>query len=343
MKKLFIQNLKESDLVADVFLVVNKKLLVAKTGNQYLTLTLADKTGQIEAKIWENASEISERFEKDDFVQVQARVQKYQEKFQLVISEISKFPEDKVDISDFLPTTKHNIDAMLLEVKKICLSIKNKFLKQLAADFLDDEEFINKFSQAPAAKGMHHVYLGGLLEHTLSIMKLAKSVAPNYAYINEDILICSAFLHDIGKIDELLYKRTFDYTDNGRLLGHIVMGVEMLEQKMSSISQFPDDLKSVLKHLMISHHGYFEFGSPKKPMTLEAIMLHYLDDLDAKMQGMHEYIKNQTQEKSNWTPYHRLMERNMFFKEFDKYEKMKKQDNKESPQQELPLFDGVDN
>jgi len=312
MNKIFIEDIMENDKIDSIFLVKGKNLGTSKSGKPYLNLKLGDKTGNIEARVWENAKHLSALFEKDDFIRVKSRVTRYQNDLQLVIFDLEKCPKEEMFIDDFLPRTDKNIEMMFGELAEISKEVKNIYLKELLDLFFEDEEFTRLFKIAPAAKGLHHVYIGGLLEHTLTIGKLILGVVKHYKGINADLLLTGGILHDIGKIYELSYEGSFDYTDEGRLLGHITIGVEMIEDKIVEITDFPNNLAMLLKHLILSHHGYYEFGSPKRPKTQEAIILYYLDDMDSKIRGFQEFIEKEKGNNSKWTGYHRLFEKYIY-------------------------------
>ncbi|MFH2011937.1 MAG: HD domain-containing protein [Pseudomonadota bacterium] len=309
MNKIFIEDIRENNKIDSIFLVKGKNLGTSKNGKPYLNLKLGDKTGEIEARVWENATTLSTLFEKDDFIKVKSRVTRYQNDLQLVIFDLERCPKEEIFIDDFLPRTNKNIEMMFGELVGIYKEVKNIYLKELLETFFEDEEFTKMFKIAPAAKGLHHVYIGGLLEHTLTVGKLILDVAKHYKGINADLLLTGGILHDIGKIYELSYEGSFDYTDEGRLLGHITIGVEMIEDKIVGIPDFPSELAMLLKHLILSHHGYYEYGSPKRPKTQEAIILYYLDDMDSKVRGFQEFIEKEKDNNSKWTGYHRFFER----------------------------------
>ncbi len=201
---------------------------------------------------------------------------------------------------------------MFCSLLELCQKIKNQHLRRLLQLFWEDEPFLNLFKMAPASKWLHHNYLGGLLEHTLSLAQLVVKNANHYPGLNLDLLLTASILHDLGKVDELIYRRSFDYSDEGRLLGHIILGIEKVEDKIRQLPDFPKDLSILIKHFILSHHGQDIWGSPKRPMTLEAVMLHYLDDMDAKMNGIQQFIKNQGSEGSRWSPYHRTFDQNFY-------------------------------
>jgi len=312
MEKVFVNQLKKGHAVESIFLVREKNLTRTKTGNLYLSLRLADRTGEVEGRIWENALDFGALFAKDDFIKVRAEVDEFQGTLQLRIIKLRKCEETEVLLDDFLPRTPLNIEKMFSEIKNIASGVQQPYLQKLLDAFFGDEDFVKKFKLAPAAKAVHHVYLGGLLEHTLSVVQLILLVGPRYKGINLDLLITSGILHDIGKVDELTFGRAFDYTDSGRLLGHIILTVEMVDQKIKNIREFPETLSLFLKHNLLSHHGEYAFGSPKLPMTLEALLLHQIDDLDAKVNGFLGWIEKEKEDPSRWTSYHKLFERFIF-------------------------------
>jgi 3'-5' exoribonuclease len=233
-------------------------------------------------------------------------------KMQVVITEITKVPEEQVLLADFLPESPRDAVEMRQELTGIVKALANQHLRGLMDSFLADEPFMALYCQAPAAKGMHHVYLGGLLEHSLSLVKLVKNVVPLYSGINEDLLIVGALLHDVGKIYEMSFARAIDYTDAGKLLGHITIGVELVGEKIHGVEGFPRELSLLLKHMLLSHHGQYEYGSPKRPKTIEATILNYLDDMDSKINGIQAHIAKETASTSRWTAHHRLYDRYFF-------------------------------
>jgi 3'-5' exoribonuclease len=312
VSKQFVNEIKDRDSVNAVFLVKDKILAMAKNGKPYMNLRLMDKSGEIEAKVWDNTELLDKQFDKDDFVRVRGKASVYMNKMQVVIAEIAKIPEEEVVLADFLPESPRNGAEMRQELIDVVAAIGNPYLKALMESFLADEPFMALYCQAPAAKGMHHVYLGGLLEHSLSLVKLVKNIVPLYGGINEDLLIVGALLHDVGKIYEMSFGRSFDYTDAGKLLGHITIGVELVEERIRTVDGFPRELALLLKHMLLSHHGQYEYGSPKRPKTIEATILNYLDDLDSKINGIRAHIAKETASTSRWTAHHRLYDRYFF-------------------------------
>jgi 3'-5' exoribonuclease len=312
VQKQFVKEIKDRDQVNAVFLVKDKILAMAKNGKPYMNLRLMDKSGEIEAKVWDNTELLDKQFDKDDFVKVRGKASVYMNKMQVVIAEIGKIPEEDVVLADFLPESLRDGAEMRRELSDTVAALGNRHLKGMMEAFLADEEFLGLYCQAPAAKGMHHVYLGGLLEHSLSLVKLVKSIVPLYSGINEDLLIVGALLHDVGKIHEMSFGRSFDYTDAGKLLGHITIGVELVDEKIRTVDGFPRELALLLKHMLLSHHGQYEYGSPKRPKTVEATILNYLDDMDSKINGIQSHIAKETASTSRWTAHHRLYDRYFF-------------------------------
>jgi 3'-5' exoribonuclease len=227
---------------------------------------------------------------------------------QLSITGVRKVDDSAVDLAEYLPVAKGDIDAMFADLMAFVEQIETPCLRQLLHLFFHDGEVAKLFKKAPAAKGFHHVYIGGLLEHTLSVIRLLDQVTKHYQGINRDLVISGGILHDIGKIYEYTYDRMFDYSDEGRLIGHIVIGLEMLDARIAAVEGFPEQLAMELRHLILSHHGTQEFGSPKRPKTPEALIVHFIDDLDAKVNAFQEFVK-ESDDDSHWTPFHKLLER----------------------------------
>ena len=312
MAKQFVSDIKDRDPVNAVFLVKDKILAMAKNGKPYMNLRFMDKSGEVDAKIWDNTELLDKMFNKDDFVQVRGKASIYLNKMQVVVAEISRVPEEQVNLPDFLPESPRPNLVMRQELGEIVAGLTNPYLRGLMESFLADNSFMGLYCMAPAAKGMHHVYLGGLLEHSLALVKLAKAILPLYEGINEDLLVVGALLHDVGKIHEMSYERSFDYTDAGKLLGHITIGVELVEERIRQVDGFPRELAMLLKHMLLSHHGQYEYGSPKRPKTVEATVLNYLDDMDSKINGIRAHIAKENASSSRWTAHHRLYDRYFF-------------------------------
>jgi len=312
LKKVFVKDIQERDRVAAPFLIREKILGMAKNGRPYMTLKLMDCTGEVEGRIWERVDELSARFSKDDFVQVSGKASVYMGKMQLVIHELDRLEESAIDLPDFLPVSGRPVAEMVIELTSVVEGLTDPALRSLMQAFMADENFMSGFTRAPAAKSMHHVYLGGLLEHSLAVAALAHDICQRYADINHDLLVVGALLHDVGKVAELRYQRSFEYTDVGKLLGHIMIGVELVEDKLRSLQDFPRELAMHLKHLLLSHHGQYEYGSPKRPKTMEAVILNFIDDLDSKINGVRTHIEREPESESSWTRYHRLYDRYFF-------------------------------
>jgi len=329
MKKIFVNEIKENEKVESIFLVKQKSISFTKAGSPYLNLTLIDKTGEVNGKVWEQAEKLAKLFQKDDFVKIQSTAVTYQNSLQLNISSIIPLSPSEIDITNFLPQAKNDIEQTFLKLKAIIEEVNNTHLKKLLDLFIADNQLIKLFKLAPAAKKMHHVYLGGLLEHTLSLSNLILQISKHYEGLNVDLLLTGGILHDIGKIHELTYSRSFDYSDSGRLIGHITLGVEMINEKLRLIPDFPQELAVELRHLIISHHGEYQYGSPKRPKTLEAFILYYLDDLDAKVEEIQSFIQREEENQSKCAGYHKMLER-FIYKTLDS----KGQKDSESNQEE---------
>lgn len=309
MTKVFVSDIRDRSQVDSIFLVKEKISSLARNGKPYLTLHLMDKSGEIEARVWENVDSIGARFEKDDFIAVRSKATVYLGKMQLIVSELLKVPDQEINLPDFLPEGDRSTSEMLAELTALVESCGDSDLRRLLRSFFDDRDFLELYAKAPAAKGMHHVYLGGLLEHSLAVARLVDAMAPLYPSLNRDLLLAGALLHDVGKVREMTYLRSFDYTDEGKLLGHITIGVEMLNERLAGLADFPVETAMLLKHMLLSHHGQYEFGSPKRPKTVESTVLNYLDDLDSKINGIRTHIRKEPASQSRWTAYHRLYDR----------------------------------
>ncbi len=308
-KTIYVNQIRERDRVESIFLVRDKITAMAKNGKPYMTVKVMDRTGEVEGRIWDQVDHFSSQFDKDDFILVNAKASVYMGKMQIIIQDLKKVEENLVDLSDFLPVSKRSLSEMRQELDQILSSLTDVHIEALLRAFFDDADFFPLYSKAPAAKAMHHVFLGGLLEHSLAVVGLAVDVAARYPQVKRDLLICGALLHDIGKVKELSYRRSFDYTDEGKLLGHIVIGVQMVEDRIRQIPDFPDELSMLIKHLLLSHHGQYDFGSPKRPKFLEAVILNFIDDLDSKINGVQTHIDKEPDKEGNWTNYHRLYDR----------------------------------
>ncbi len=293
----------ENKVITSTFVVVAKQIKPKKTGEPYLALTLGDRSGQLEAKMWDNVEEVLEAFEQDDFLKIKGLINKYKQRFQLTIHKLRKLGDTEIDFSDYLPKTTKDVDELWQTLTNFIASFENQHLKGLVEAFMADPEIAAAYRNAPAAKTLHHAYIGGLLDHVVSLFRSCDLMCKNYPQINRDLLLTGAFFHDIGKIHELTYNRSFSYSTKGQLLGHMIIELEMLQAKLSSLPHFPDELKIMIEHMIISHHGEYEFGSPKLPMFPEALMLHYLDDLDSKMEAMRAQFERDATLDGPWTTY----------------------------------------
>jgi 3'-5' exoribonuclease len=293
----------ENKVVTSSFVVVAKQIKPKKTGEPYLALTLGDRSGQLEAKMWDNVEEVLDIFEQDDFLKIKGLVNKYKNRFQFTIHKLRKLGESEIDFADYLPKTTKDVDELWQTLAGFVATFRNPHLKALVQAFMSDPEIATAYRNAPAAKTLHHAYIGGLLDHVVSLFRSCDLMCTNYPQINRDLLLTGAFLHDIGKIHELTYNRSFSYTTRGQLLGHMIIELEMLQAKLALFPGFPDELKTMIEHLIISHHGQYDFGSPKLPMFPEALMLHYLDDLDSKMEAMRATFEREAALDTPWTSY----------------------------------------
>jgi len=308
MKETYVRDLQPNQVITSNFLVQSKELRFRKTGEGYLSLALADKTGEVDAKMWDNVDQVESTFERDDFVKVKAAVQVYRNKPQLTLHKLKRLEDREVDLADFFPRSARDPEEMWRELEGIIAGLQNAHLKELLSRLLFEPEVAARLKLAPAAKSLHHAYLGGLLEHNLSLCRLAKLVAQNYKQIDVDLLVAGVLLHDLGKIYELSYARSFLYTTQGQLLGHMVIELEMLHHAVGEIQkaglpEFPRPLQTLLEHMIISHHGHYEFGSPKLPMFPEALLLHFLDDMDSKLQSVETILERDLTVEGEWTGF----------------------------------------
>jgi 3'-5' exoribonuclease len=317
MSRRMIQQLADNENLEEVYLVADKQMRANRNGNLYLQVELRDRSGAITARLWNASDALFRLFDTGDFVWVRGKTQLFQGALQVILSHIDRFETEKVDLADFLPHTTQDVHKLLEKLRNTLMHLSNHHLRALAECFLMDEEFVRDLMQAPAGIRNHHAYLGGLLEHVVNLMETADRIAPLYPDVDRDLLLMGVFLHDVGKIRELSYRRVFNYTDEGQLVGHLIIGVEMLNEKVALVPNltgepFPRELLLRLKHMIVSHHGTHEFGSPKLPMTPEAIALHHLDNLDAKTHSFTRDIKDDKNQFSAWTPYNQSLQRRLF-------------------------------
>jgi 3'-5' exoribonuclease len=309
MKSPYVNELEPNQVITTSFLVHSKEVRQKKTGELYLSLLLGDRTGELDAKMWDNVSDVLDSFDRDDFVKVKGMVQVFHNRPQLTIHKMRRMDDSEVEFGDYFPSSKRDPGEMWRELRAIAAQMANPHLKALVEAVLDDEEIARRYRMAPAAKQIHHAYLGGLIEHVLSLCTLARLSAAHYPYIDQDLLLTGAILHDVGKIYELSYERGFSYSSEGQLLGHIHIGLRIVAEKLRNISGFPPALRSLVEHMILSHHGELEFGSPKVPLFPEALLLHYLDDLDSKMECMRAMIERDRQVEGCFTTYNAALGR----------------------------------
>ena len=309
-EKRFICELREGEPISGIYLCKNKQNLKTKAGKSYYSMILQDKTGTLDGKVWDPNSQGIADYDEKDFIEVFGDVINYNGNLQLNIRQIRKAEEGEYNPADYMPTTDKSVDGMYEELTAYIRQISNKYLRQvLEFYYIKDEAFIKKFKAHSAAKTVHHGFSGGLLEHTLSVTRMCDYFATSYSILNRDLLLSSAILHDIGKVKELSDFPDNDYTDEGQLIGHIVIGVEMIDDAIRSIPDFPVKLAHELKHCIVAHHGELEYGSPKKPALAEAVALNMADSTDAKLQTLTELFKGKT--GTEWLGYNRLFESNL--------------------------------
>lgn len=309
MKSPCVGTLTPNEVVTAQFLVISKEIRHKRTGEPYLTLHLADRSGEMESKMWDNVAEVMETFDRDDFVKVKGVLQLYQNRTQFTIHKLRRLAEHEVDLADYFPCSDRDPEEMFRELQAIIADLKNPHLQKLLQAIFGDARLASAYKLAPAAKNIHHACRGGLLEHVLSLCALCPMTAAHYKNIDVDLLIAGAILHDIGKVEELSYARSFGYSADGQLLGHIVIGLRLVGAKLDQIPEFPVKLRNLLEHMMISHHGELEFGSPKVPIFPEALLLHHLDNMDSKMDAMRSALKREPIMEGEFTGWVASLER----------------------------------
>jgi 3'-5' exoribonuclease len=314
MKSPFVVEIKPEQNINTTFLVLNKDIRQKKNGDPFLSLILADKTGELDAKMWDNAAEVMDTFDRDDFVKVKGLTQNFQNRLQLTIHKLAKVTDAEVEVHDYFPASKFDPKAMEAELKAHIAAMSNPHLKALLEAIFGDEKFMQAYRTAPAAKSIHHAFLSGLIEHVLSMAKVAKFTAAHYTGIDVDLLLTGVFLHDAGKVHELTYQRGFGYSDEGQLVGHIVMGYQMVTEKAAAVPGFPPRLLHLVQHMVLSHHGELAYGSPKVPLFPEALLLHHIDNMDSKMEAMRWCAERDTRIDGNWTGYSNALERTVLKK-----------------------------
>jgi len=317
MSRRFINQLGDSETIEETFVASEKQLRPNRNGNLYLQLRLADRSGTVNAMMWNSGERAYRSFENGDYVLVSGTTQVYNGKLQIILNEISRADPSEVDPDDFQRLDMVQVDKLTLRLSEMLRGMKDVHLRNLAECFLSDEDFMDRFSRCPAGVKNHHAYAGGLMEHVVSLMEICLLVGPKYPELNLDLLLTGAFLHDSGKIDELCYDRDLGYTDEGQLIGHLVIAVGYVDGKIREAEElskepFPLHLALRLKHMVVSHHGEYEFGSPKLPMTLEAMALHQLDNLDAKIHSFRQIIQEDVNPDANWTVYQSTLGRKLY-------------------------------
>jgi len=317
MTRRYINQLGHQDSVSEVFLVSEKQLRPNRNGNLYLQMELSDRSGAIGARLWNATEGMYQSFDNGDYVRVDGTVQVYQGALQMIARNVTRVPPSEVDPTDYVPLISVDVDRLAVRLNELLRGMSNPHLRAIAECFLMDEALMQKVTRAPAGVKNHHAYFGGLLEHVINLMELVVRVSDRFPAVDPDLLLMGAFLHDLGKVDELSYERGFAYTDEGQLIGHVVMAVGMLERKVTEAEGLtgepvPQDLVLRLKHMIVSHHGQYEFGSPKLPMTLEAVALHHLDNLDAKVHSFQQLMKDDPNVDSAWTAYHPTLSRKLY-------------------------------
>ena len=312
MPKQLIKDLEPGAEVKSAFIVARKELRKTKAGAPYLALELADKSGRVDARVWEQANRYKDAFAEKDYVAVSGRAERYRDQLQVVVTALRRCGEEEIDVSDFLRVVGTDRSELEGELRLALEEVRNPHLKGLMRAFLDDPEFMQEFTTAPAAKNYHHPYLGGLLEHTATTVRICRWICELYPDIDQDLLITAAALHDIGKVRELDYDRAIDFTDAGRFLGHLLLSDEMIRERMAGMPDFPAELALRLRHAVLSHHGELEWGSPKRPKTLEAVVLHHVDNLDAKVNSFREIVERAGNGESSWTDMRNLFKRPLY-------------------------------
>jgi 3'-5' exoribonuclease len=313
----FVEQLADGDSVEEVYLVVDKQLRANRNGTLYIQTDLRDRTGTINARLWNAGDPLFRSFEAGDFLFVKGKVQLFQGALQIILSHLDRVESARVELADFLPHTTQDVSKLYERLCRFLRGLQNPHLRALAECFLMDQDFTGAFCRAPAGIRVHHAYIGGLLEHVVTLLDAAERLAPLYPELDGDLLKMGVFLHDVGKVHELVYDRAFAYSDAGQLLGHLVIGVEMLNERVRQVPEltgesFPGELLLRLKHLILSHHGTGEFGSPKVPMTPEAIALHHLDNFDAKLNIFTREIREDGNRSATWTQFNATLQRRLF-------------------------------
>jgi 3'-5' exoribonuclease len=319
MKPQYVTDFKPNQIFNTTLLVHVKDVRQKKSGDPYLSLLLGDRTGEVDAKMWDNVAEVIDTFDRDDFVKVKGLLQIFQNRPQLTIHKMARVADADVDFTDYFPASKRDPEEMFAELRGIIAGMANPHLRALLDAFFDDGPLAKMYRTAPAAKHVHHAFLGGLIEHVLSVCHLSRMTAAHYNYVDPnyvdlDLLLTGAILHDVGKVAELTYERSVSYSTEGQLLGHIIIGLRLLHDKLQRFPDFPPKLRVLVEHLIVSHHGELEFGSPKVPLFPEAMLLHHLDNLDSKMECMRSLVANDRHVEGCWTGYSASLDRSLLKK-----------------------------
>lgn len=309
MDKKTIQSLQDKDNVDMLFLVKEKTVAVGKNGRPFMGLQLGDATGTIDARLWDRVDELSREFENGDILKIKGQVQLFQNRKQLIVHKLERIDSATVNFEDFIPQAARSAEDMMAELLHLVRSMKNDHIRQLVLDTLEDPEIRPKVLRAPAAKSIHHAWIGGLLEHILSICKIMDFMGTHYPFLNRDLLLFGAIYHDIGKITELSYDNGISYTNRGRLIGHMQIACEMIDKKASRILGFDEELRDICKHIILSHHGKLEYGSPKRPKFLEAMVVAMIDDFDSKVATVKSIVDNEKGSGEKWSRYNDLFDR----------------------------------
>ena len=317
MNHRFVNQLADAEEVDEIYRAAEKQLRPNRNGNLYLQVQLSDRSGFVTAMMWNANDKIYKSFENGDFVHIAGTAQVYNGTIQIIASNIKRVNPDDVDESDFVPLDQSEMDQLSNRLREILRDIGDYHLRNLAECFLVDDPLMDKFQRAPAGIKIHHAYRGGLLEHVVNLMELSRLIGPRFPKMNTDLLVMGAFVHDIGKVEELIYDRDLAYSDEGQLIGHASIGVRILEEKIRQTEElsgesFPFEIVLRLKHMIISHHGKYEFGSAKLPMTIEAVALHYLDSLDSTIHSFQRLIGDDLNTDSRWTTYQAPLGRKIF-------------------------------
>ncbi len=317
-----LRELKQGENFIGFYLVKSKRLRQTRDGSYYLDLDLQDNSGVVNARVWDNAEEYAELFARGDILKIQGIASEYKDQLQIKIQRLRKAQaDDPVNWEDLIPSTRYDVEQMLSEVKEILEQITNPHLKNLIELFFQDEEFMEKLKKSPAARNIHHSYLGGLLEHIWKMSRIARFLVEEiYPELNTDLVLAGIFLHDLGKILELDYSPVIAYTRKGYLQGHIYLGLKLVNEKIRQLEDFPEDLQLELEHIILSHHGEREWGSPVLPATPEAMLIHHIDNLDAKLAMVREAIESDLNEEEEFTSYHPVLARHLYKRSFNEFE-----------------------